>query len=122
MADTPNTLGTLMRTCLIRIGHLADRLTTIESQLAEIRTTTLSTHRKATLIMSEQSHIDADVQSIEAQVTAIGTAVTAVAAEIAALKTQPPAAAIDFTGLDKAVADLTSAAGGVAGLENPPKV
>jgi peptidoglycan hydrolase CwlO-like protein len=50
--------------------------------------------------MSEsQQHLDADVQALTA-------GLDAVEAEIAALKNQPPAAALDFTALDAAVARL----------------
>lgn len=52
-------------------------------------------NRKADKIMSDQSHLDADVQ-------ALGAGLDAIEAEIAALKTANPA--VDFTALDAAVA------------------
>ena len=48
-------------------------------------------------IMSDQSHLDTDATEIE-------TAIAAVLAEIATLKAGNPA--LDFTNVDKAVADL----------------
>lgn len=51
--------------------------------------------------MTDQEQLDADVQ-------ALNDGLTAVEAEIASLKNQPPAAALDFTGLDSAVARLKS--------------
>lgn len=50
-------------------------------------------------IMSDQEHLDADVQ-------ALGAGITVVADEITSLKNQPGAPAMDFTGLDAAVAQL----------------
>jgi len=50
---------------------------------------------------SDQAHLDADVQKIL-------DGLTVVEAEIAALKTQPAAAALDFSGLDSAVSRLTA--------------
>jgi hypothetical protein len=69
-------------------------------------------------LMSDQSHLDADVQAEEASVAAIGTAVSNVAAEIAALKAGNPA--VNFAGLDQAVTDLGNATASVQGLEPPP--
>ena len=73
--------------------------------------------RKLEAVLSEQSHLDADVQAEEASIAAIATAVTAIQAEIAALKQQNPA--LDFTGLDQAVTDLANATSSVQGLEPP---
>jgi hypothetical protein len=50
-------------------------------------------------LMTDQDKLDADV-------AAENTAISAIEAEIAALKNQPPAASLDFTGLDAAVAKL----------------
>lgn len=54
--------------------------------------------RKLTKVTSNQDHLSADV-------AALGAAIAAVEAEIVALKNQPPEA-LDFTGLDAAVAQL----------------
>jgi ribosomal protein L12E/L44/L45/RPP1/RPP2 len=51
------------------------------------------------MLMSDQAHLDADVQ-------ALTQATTAVEAEIAALKSQPLAGSLDFSRLDAAVAQL----------------
>ncbi len=51
-------------------------------------------------IMADQDKLDADVQ-------ALSDGLTAVEKEIADLKNQPPAAQLDFTGLDAAVARLS---------------
>lgn len=50
-------------------------------------------------LMSDQSKLDADVQ-------AENDALTVIEKEIADLKNQPPAAALDFTALDAAVARI----------------
>jgi hypothetical protein len=49
--------------------------------------------------ISDQQHLDTDV-------TAIVTATGLIAAEISALKAQPAAAALNFTGLDSAMSSL----------------
>lgn len=51
------------------------------------------------VIISDQEHLDADVAALVEAAKAIG-------AEIEALKSQPAAAAIDFTGLDSVVASF----------------
>jgi predicted negative regulator of RcsB-dependent stress response len=62
---------------------------------------------KVDKLMSDQSHLDAQVAAINAGVAALTTAATNIAAEIAALKAANPA--VDFTGLDAAVASLGAA-------------
>jgi hypothetical protein len=58
-------------------------------------------NRKVDMLMSDQEQLDADVQALNA-------GLDAVEAELAALKAQPPAAALDFSGLDNAVARVRS--------------
>ena len=55
--------------------------------------------REIARMATDQEHLDASVQ-------ALTDGLTSVEAEIAALKNQPAAQAIDFTGLDAAVARL----------------
>lgn len=62
-------------------------------------------------IMSDQDHVEQDVQ-------AIGASVDQIVAEIAALKAQPGASALDFTSLDALVARVQ----GVATDNAPPAV
>jgi predicted nucleic acid-binding Zn-ribbon protein len=69
-------------------------------------------------IMSEQSELDTAAEQIEADVTAENTAIAAIQAEIAALKAAAPS--LDFTGLDKAVADLGTAETSLEAVEPPP--
>ena len=94
-------------------------LTALTTTMNQILSQVMILQGKADAIMSDQSHLNADVAAISAQVAAINSAVTSVAAEIAALKTVPAGTPLDFTAADKAVADLTAAAGGVAALEPP---
>jgi len=61
--------------------------------------------RKLTIIMADQ-------EILNAYVARLGAAVSAIKDEIDALKNQPGSAALDFTGLESAVA-------GVEGLEPP---
>jgi hypothetical protein len=69
-------------------------------------------------IMTDQEHLDADVAAVEAVVTDLATATVNIQAELDALKTAHPA--VDFTGLDAAVASLAGAQAGVDALETPP--
>jgi len=85
--------------CRLCGDHIENQLDRIEHKLD---------HANKTLgrIMTDQEHLDADV-------AALTTAVGVIAQEIADLKNQPGAGALDFTGLDAAVA-------AVAGLEPAP--
>lgn len=68
-------------------------------------------------IMTDQEHVDAEVQAIGAVVTDLGAATANIQAEIDALKAAHPA--VDFTALDAAVASLQGAQAGVDALETP---
>jgi peptidoglycan hydrolase CwlO-like protein len=59
-------------------------------------------HQKADQLMSDQSHLDTDVQTLTSYFGSIED-------EIASLKGQPGAAALDFTGLDALVATVKAA-------------
>ncbi len=71
--------------------HMERRLTSLLHQILN----------QGAQIMSDQSHLDTDVQ-------ALTDGLTAVESEIAALKNQPGAPALDFTALDATVARLKS--------------
>jgi hypothetical protein len=72
-------------------------------------------------ILTEQASVDADAAAIEADVVQENTALAAIEAEVAALKAANPA--LDFTALDKAVADAgTAAAAEVAAAPPAPPV
>jgi hypothetical protein len=71
-------------------------------------------------IMDEQQHVDAEVEAIGVVVTDLAAAATNIEAEIAALKTGNPA--VDFSGLDAAVASLQGAQASVDALETPAEV
>lgn len=83
----------------------------IEAALAVI-------NQKENQIMTDQEHLDADVAAVQAVVTDLAAATQNIADEIAALKAANPA--VDFTGLDAAVASLQGAQAGVDALETPP--
>lgn len=63
--------------------------------------------------------VTSNQESLDADVSALGDAISAVEAEVAALKNQPPEA-LDFTGLDAAVARLQGDAPAPAPVEPPP--
>lgn len=63
--------------------------------MLELRLTNIEHYME--VIISNQEHLDADVAALTA-------AATAIADEIAALKAQPAAEALDFSGLDNVVA------------------
>jgi predicted negative regulator of RcsB-dependent stress response len=73
--------------------------------------------KKVDALMSDQSHLDAQVAQIVAGVAALNTAATDIEAEIAALKAANPA--VDFTALDAAVASLGSAVTAVQADDQP---
>lgn len=64
------------------------------------------------LIMADQDKLDADIAALTTATAAVSAGISALNDEVAALKNQPTAAALDFTGLDSAVA-------AVAGLVPP---
>lgn len=64
------------------------------------------------ILMADQDKLDADVAALTAATTAVSTNIAALNDEITALKNQPAAAALNFDGLDAAVA-------AVAGLVPP---
>ena len=68
-------------------------------------------------IMTDQEKLDADVAVVEAVVTDLSAATANIQAELDALKAGNPA--VDFTGLDAAVASLQGAQAGVDALETP---
>jgi hypothetical protein len=68
-------------------------------------------------IMGDQEHLDADVAAVEAVVTDLAAATANIQAELDALKAGNPA--VDFSGLDAAVASLQGAQAGVDALETP---
>jgi cell division protein FtsB len=70
------------------------------------------------ILMTDQDQVNAAAQQIEADVAAENTALTAIEAEIAALKAGNPA--IDFTGLNQAVADLGTATAAEQAVVPPP--
>lgn len=82
------------------VNHeLNNRLNRIERLLVRVL-------QEQGIIVTDQEHLDADVAQL-------ATAVGVIAQEISDLKNQPGAGALDFTGLDAAVAS-------VAGLEPAP--
>jgi hypothetical protein len=92
----------------------------IFTELAQIRALLATIIRNERTIMTEQSQLDATATSIETDVAAIGAGVTAVQSEIAALQAANPA--LDFTGVNAALSDLSNATSSVtaAGAEVPP--
>lgn len=89
---------------------ILDRLDRIEALLHTVI-------KKEKKIMDDQQHVDAEVEAIGAVVTDLAAAAANIEAEIAALKTANPA--VDFTGLDVAVASLQGAQASVDALETP---
>jgi hypothetical protein len=77
----------------------------IFTELAQIRALLATVISNERTIMTEQSQLDATATSIETDVTAISAGVTAVQSEIAALQAANPA--LDFTGVNAALADLS---------------
>lgn len=72
---------------------------------------------KENKIMTDQEHVDAEVEAIGAVVTDLAAAAANIEAEIAALKDAHPA--VDFSGLDAAVSALQGAQASVDALETP---
>ncbi len=91
-------------------GPVMDRLDRIEKKLDTVI-------KKENKIMTDQEHVDAEVEAIGAVVTDLAAAAANIEAEIQALKDAHPA--VDFTGLDAAVASLQGAQASVDALETP---
>jgi chromosome segregation ATPase len=91
--------------------RIFDVLRAIQEDLVELRT-------EVQQLMTDQESVDADVQQLEAQIAALGTATAAIQTEIQNLQAANPA--LDLSGLNQAVTDLTTATGNVASLATPP--
>jgi hypothetical protein len=88
-----------------------------KAALAEIMSAIAALTKKVDKLMSEQSHLDADVAALTAAISAVQT-------ELANLKAQPTQPPLDFTALDAAVGNLQGLAPAAApadtGTSPPP--
>jgi len=97
------------------------RLNDVMAAVESVQQTVTAHTKMLEALMSEQSHLDQSVAALRTEIDALTTAAASIATEIANLKSANPT--VDFTALDQAVADLSTATDAVQANvppETPP--